>query len=324
MSQTDRKLSSSIFWSLLCNHLVSHMPRTFEGRRVKCSQYWPSQTAAFGARRDGQLKAGVFTVTSLSETSEAGGLYRRSKLRVTRASTSFAPSSDFHGSAMSPSSTSGITGSSGKSLSSALQPAFTMLSRRSTAMASKAAALLNPAPLRSSTEDFQLPSAASSEQQSLEVEHLLFLGWPDFDVPSDADGFLAFLDVVNRQYADIVFDQHSISHSSPLSLPASNTSLSSNNNPMSASSNPHLTFNKPGTERCGLGFSAPAEKNTNEASSVVQDPNIPPNKVQIQSPYKTADDLPSPIVIHCSAGIGRTDKLSKFSYFPISVALSGL
>lgn len=30
------------------------------------------------------------------------------------------------------------------------------------------------------------------------VDHLLYLGWPDFDVPSDPDGFLNFLDAVNR------------------------------------------------------------------------------------------------------------------------------
>ncbi|CAL8068529.1 unnamed protein product [Calicophoron daubneyi] len=36
------------------------------------------------------------------------------------------------------------------------------------------------------------------DDSPLEVDHLLYLGWPDFDVPSDADAFLVFLDVVKK------------------------------------------------------------------------------------------------------------------------------
>ncbi|VDK48526.1 unnamed protein product [Dibothriocephalus latus] len=34
-----------------------------------------------------------------------------------------------------------------------------------------------------------------------QVDHFLFLGWPDYDVPSSAVGFLTFLDVVNQHVA---------------------------------------------------------------------------------------------------------------------------
>uniref|UniRef100_A0A183SRM5 Protein-tyrosine phosphatase n=1 Tax=Schistocephalus solidus TaxID=70667 RepID=A0A183SRM5_SCHSO len=33
-----------------------------------------------------------------------------------------------------------------------------------------------------------------------QIDHFLFLGWPDYDVPSSAVGFLTFLDVINHDF----------------------------------------------------------------------------------------------------------------------------
>ncbi|KAM7533836.1 hypothetical protein Aperf_G00000108800 [Anoplocephala perfoliata] len=60
----------------------------------------------------------------------------------------------------------------------------------------------------------QLQLARTNFGELRQVEHYLFLGWPDFDVPREPKGFLTFLDVIDERLRQLVTNAPLIIHCS--------------------------------------------------------------------------------------------------------------
>ncbi|CAH8654640.1 unnamed protein product [Dicrocoelium dendriticum] len=165
------------FWLAVWEHrvpVVVMLTKIVEGQRVKCAPYWPSRASVSSSHSSGSspfllyplrgassdlggpnptdpedpkdqsqpsASYGEFHLVNISETMEHDGLYRRTRLELTRKGTS--------------------------SPNDRISPKLPVAQNKSH------------------------PSADSSEV--FHVDHFLFLGWPDFDVPSDTEGFLTFL-----------------------------------------------------------------------------------------------------------------------------------
>ncbi|BHF84555.1 hypothetical protein SprV_0902770600 [Sparganum proliferum] len=146
---TQGPLDSTVadFWQMVWSSgasVVVMLTKTVENMRVKCSQYWPEASSS-SKRASRVLHCGPFTVTNNKETLEADGLYRHSRLCLSKPAECGAAG----GSCSSMASIDGVDG----------------------------------------------------QCSPRQVDHFLFLGWPDYDVPSSAVGFLTFLDVINQHVA---------------------------------------------------------------------------------------------------------------------------
>uniref|UniRef100_A0A0X3PBR1 Tyrosine-protein phosphatase non-receptor type 9 n=3 Tax=Schistocephalus solidus TaxID=70667 RepID=A0A0X3PBR1_SCHSO len=154
---TQGPLDSTVadFWQMVWfsgASVVVMLTRTVENMRVKCSQYWPE--ASSSKRASKVLHCGPFTVTNIKETLEADGLYRHSRLCLSKPTEC------------------GATGGSCSSMASI--------------------------------------DGVDGQCSPRQIDHFLFLGWPDYDVPSSAVGFLTFLDVINQHVARLHSNSDSI------------------------------------------------------------------------------------------------------------------
>ncbi|KAM3177198.1 hypothetical protein ACTXT7_005009 [Hymenolepis weldensis] len=60
----------------------------------------------------------------------------------------------------------------------------------------------------------RLTLAKTNYGELRKVDHYLFLGWPDFDVPKEPKGFLTFLDVINERLRQLMSNGPLIIHCS--------------------------------------------------------------------------------------------------------------
>nr|CAH8867358.1 unnamed protein product [Trichobilharzia regenti] len=181
------------FWMTVWEHKVVTiimLTKVIEGQRPKCALYWPTRNSSSkyqnlyhnnnnhnhrsvdaGKEADAKLPIsanyGEFQVTNCDEFIEAGGLYRRSVLEVTRKSTTTINSSN---------TTNNTVSSTDRSRQKAKSY------------------------IQNGLKDSNVPSSTNPSENKLEVYHYLYLGWPDFDVPIDSDGFLKFLFTVKQSH----------------------------------------------------------------------------------------------------------------------------
>ncbi|VDD80804.1 unnamed protein product [Mesocestoides corti] len=118
------------FWQMIWTTgatIIIMLTKIVENGRIKCSQYWPALDPSNPVSAISHFAH--FTVTNVSETVEANGLYQVTKLQLSK------------------------------------------------------------------SQD----KISTDSIETRQIDHFLFLGWPDFDVPKDPRGFLSFLDVVNER-----------------------------------------------------------------------------------------------------------------------------
>ncbi|KAA0186381.1 Protein-tyrosine phosphatase [Fasciolopsis buskii] len=158
------------FWMAIWEYrvpVIVMLTKVVEGQRVKCSPYWPSKFA--GLLGDSQHKK----MYDSSNTSEETTI---SKMTATYG--------EF------------VVVNRGETMEAGGLYKRTRLELRRRPTKPLSATTDWRASLK--VESLGQRSCTQPSGDSFMVDHLLYLGWPDFDVPSDPDGFLNFLDAVNR------------------------------------------------------------------------------------------------------------------------------
>ncbi|KAF6776586.1 hypothetical protein AHF37_03680 [Paragonimus kellicotti] len=149
-----------------------------EGQRVKCAPYWPSRSRLFSNTSSSCLRS--------SDTPHLLAMGNSSHDLWSTDSQEDSSSSAYYGEFQ-------VTNIGETMEADGLYRRTRLNIRRRSSTYS--------ADRRSTKRSDYSPNSTSSvelPEQSFIVDHLFYLGWPDFDVPSDSDGFLAFLSEVRQ------------------------------------------------------------------------------------------------------------------------------
>ncbi|KAF7257578.1 hypothetical protein EG68_05268 [Paragonimus skrjabini miyazakii] len=169
------------FWMAVWEHrvpVIVMLTKIVEGQRVKCAPYWPSRSRLFSN-----------TSSSCLRSSDTSHLLAMGNSGHDLWSTDLQEDSG----------------------SSAHYGEFQVINigetmeadglYRRTRLSIRRRSSIHSTDRRSTKRSDYSPNSTSSvelPEQSFIVDHLFYLGWPDFDVPSDSNGFLTFLSEVRQ------------------------------------------------------------------------------------------------------------------------------